>query len=301
MFAEGFANAQDLYRTDITRKDLHYQAYTTYNPANNRYYLWSVQVNEEADYRLEFDLGALDVMPGAQVQVKEVSMGRSGEITHQATLGADKTITFVQPRSSVCLISVPRNRVLTVSNYQALSDAYVRQGAFSAANFGDAPTLRVARSDNNSNNCMSFITFKVDKSAKDGCNKASLRVYGQRLSDHDYDEPFVVRVYGLVDDQWGEMDITAANAPAIHRTVSAVRNGVISVESPPVGHLTFTKDAGFSEIDVTYFLKDHQDEVVTFLLIRELRWPGENTDFSSALMTSREGDQGHVPRLQIQY
>ena len=301
MFAEGFANAQDLYKTDITKKDLHYQAYTTYNPVNQRYYIWSVQVNEEADYNLNFDLRALGVLPGAQVQVKEVSVGRFGEITHNVTLGADKTISFTQPRASVCLISVPGNKVLNVSNYSAISDASIRQGDFSAVNFGNKPTLHVARNINNSSNFISFIKFKVDKSIKDNCNKASLRMYGQRLSEYDYDEPSVVRVYGLADDKWEETEITAANAPAINRTVSAVRSGVISVESPPTGHLSFTKNAGFSEIDVTYFLKDHKDDVVTFLLIRELRWPGENTDFAGAKITAREGDKEQVPRLQIQY
>jgi hypothetical protein len=301
MFAEGFANAQDLYKTAITKKDLHYQAYTTYNPANQRYYIWSVQVNEEVDYNLKFDLSALGVLPGAQVLVKEVSAGRFGEITHNVTLGADKTVSFTQPRASVCLISVPKNKVLTVSNYSAIADASIRQGEFSSANFGNKPSLHVARKSNTSNNHISFIKFKVDKTIKDTCNKASLRMYGQRLSEYDFDEPYVVRVYGLVDDQWEEMGITAANAPAINRTVSAVRSGVISVESPPTGHMSLSKNAGFSEIDVTYFLKDHKDDVVTFLLIRELRWPGENTDFSGAQLTSREGDKEQVPRLQIQY
>ena len=122
-----------------------------------------------------------------------------------------------------------------------------------------------------------------------------------RLSEYDYDEPYVVRVYGLVDDQWEEMQITGENAPAVCRIVSAVRGGVISTESPPTGHMSFTKKAGYSEIDVTYFLKDHKDEELTFLLIRELRWPGENTNLASAKITSREGDKEQPPRLQIQH
>ena len=301
MFAEGFSNAQDLFKTEITKKDLHYQAHTTYNPVNQWYYIWSVQVNEENDYNLKFDLSALDVLPGAQVQVKEVSVGRFGEITHNVTLGSDKTINFTQPRSSVCLISVPRNKVLNVSNYSAISDASIRQGGFSKTNFGSEAALHVGRNESNDKNAISFLKFKVDKSAKEACNKASLRVYGQRLSEYDYDESYVVRVYGLIDDKWEEMQISATNAPAICRTVSAVRSGVISTESPPTGHMCFTKNAGYSEIDVTYFLKDHKDEEVTFLLIRELRWPGENTNLASAKITSREGDKEQAPRLQILY
>ena len=301
MFAEGFANAQDLLRTDVTKKDLHYQAYTTYNPVNQRYYIWSVQANEEVDYNLKFDLSTLDILPGAQAIVKEVSAGRFGEITHNVPIGTDKTISFTQPRASVCMISFPAKSVLKVASYSSISDATVRQGNFSSANFGNQPTLQVARNSDSNNNFISFIKFKVDKSKKDNCNKASLRVYGQRLSEHEYNDPFVVRVYGLVNDQWNEMELTAKNAPAVNHNVSAVRNGIISVESPPTGHMSFTKKSDFSEIDVTYFLKDHKDDVVTFLLIRELRWPGENTDFSGAKIVSREGDKGQAPRLQIHY
>ena len=301
MFAEGFSNAQDLFKTEITKKDLHYQAHTTYNPITQRYYIWSVQVNEENDYNLKFDLSALEVLPGAQVQVKEVSVGRFGEITHNVTLGSDKTISLTQPRASACLISVPRNKVLKVSNYSVISDASIRQGVFSKTNFGNEAALHVGRNEKNDNNAITYLKFKVDKSAKEACNKASLRVYGQRLSEYDYDEPYVVRVYGLVDDKWEEMQITGENAPAVCRTVSAVRGGVISTESPPTGHMSFTNKAGYSEIDVTYFLKDHKDEELTFLLIRELRWPGENTNLASAKITSREGDKEQAPRLQIQH
>ncbi len=301
MFAEGFSNAQDLYKTLITKKDLHYQAHTTYNPVNQRYYIWSVQVNEEVDYNLKFDFSALDVLPGAQVQVKEVSIGRFGEITHNIALGSDKSISFTQPRASVCLISVPRSKVLRASNYSPISDASIRQGKYSTTNFGDKPALQIGRNENNDNNFISYLKFKVDKSIKDNLNKASLRVHGQSLSEYEYDEPYVVRVYGLADDRWEEMGITAANAPAVNRTVSAVRSGVISVESPPTGHMSFTRNAGFSEIDVSHFLKNHKDDEVTFLLIRELRWPGENTNFSSAILSSREGNKEQAPRLQIQY
>ena len=58
---------------------------------------------------------------------------------------------------------------------------------------------------------------------------------------------------------------------------------------------------GFSEIDVTHFVREHADDELTFLLIRELKWPGEDTDFAGLELDAREGVADYAPRLQILY
>ena len=120
------------------------------------------------------------------------------------------------------------------------------------------------------------------------CDRPLLRLHGKRVTDYAFDDGTTFRVYGLSDDAWQELQLTVDNAPGVCRTVSAVKQGAITLSSPPVGHMSFTNGGGFSEIDVTTFVREHADNVLTFLLIRELKWPGEDTDFAGVELASRE-------------
>lgn len=83
--------------------------------------------------------------------------------------------------------------------------------------------------------------------------------HGQRKSDYIYDDSFTFRVYGATDDAWSEDNLTAENAPAVCHKVSAMRGTSISMDAPPVGHLSFSNMAGYSAIDVTRFVREHAD------------------------------------------
>lgn len=300
LFAEGFAGSQDLLETNIGCGDMHYQAYTTYNADRDTYYLWTVQVNEQADYTVELDLSDLDVKAGAPVSIREISAAKFGEVVYNGRLPDSRKITVTQPRASAWLVSVPKNRKVTVRNYPAVADATVKQGTSSKENAGSSPVLQVRRHSNSDMNRISYLKFIVDGEQQD-IERAYLRLHGKRVSEYAFDNPFTFRVYGLADDSWQELQLTADNAPAICRTVSATKRGAITLSSPPVGHLSFTDRGVFSEIDVTNFVREHADKELTFLLIRELKWPGEDTDFAGAELASREAGAALAPNLQILY
>ena len=300
LFAEGFSDEQDLLETSIRCGDMHYQAYTSYNTDDETYYLWSVQVNERVDYTVEIDLNGLDVAEGAPVIVKEVSAATFGEVVFNGRLPASRKITVTQPRSSAWLVSVPRARKLAEQSYRAVADATVKQGKYARENSGSSSKLQVRRHSNPDRNRVSFIRFALD-GTKRNIHRALLRLHGKRVSDYAFDDSYTFRVYGLTDDTWQELELTADNAPGVCRTVSATARGAITLSSPPVGHMTFTGQGGFSEIDVTDFVREHADNELTFLLIRELKWPGEDTDFAVVELASREASPDYVPRLQILY
>ena len=299
LFAEGFSNGHPLLKTEIDCDDMHFQAYTSYNTTNETYYLWTVQPNDSVNYEVGLDLSKLDVSPGAKVVVREVSDGAFGEVIFEGALPVNRRLRLMQPKQSAWLISIPKNRVHATKNYAPIADTSVRQGSYSENNYGNKSTLRVQRHSQSDNNHISFIKFKIDDIPKDDIHKVLLRMHGRRLSEHDFNDSFVFRVYGMVEDDWKELEMNAKNAPGVYNTVSAVRRGIASIEAPPVGHMSFTNQPGFSEIDVTNFVKEHKDQELTFLLIRELKLPDENTDFDWAELDSREGNTSLAPRLQI--
>ncbi len=299
LFAEGFSNGHPLLKTDVDCSDMHFQAYTSYNPKNETYFLWTVQPNDSSNYEVEIDLSKLDVNSGAKVVVKEISDGSFGEVIFQGALPENRKFRAIQPKESAWLVSVPKNKVHATKDYAPIADTTVRQGQFAAKNFGSEPSLKVRRCSKSDNSHISFIRFKIDDTPGKDVHRALLRVHGRRRSDYDFDDSFVFRIYGMVEDDWQELETNANNAPGICKTVSAVRRGVTTIEAPPVGHMSFTNKPGFSEIDVTNFVKEHKGQELTFLLIRELKLPGENTDFDWAELDSREGRKDLAPRLQI--
>jgi hypothetical protein len=179
-----------------------------------------------------------------------------------------------------------------------VADATLRQGKDSGKNFGKEKTLAVQRHSNPDNNQIAFLQFNLGGIRQEKIHRALLRVHGPRKSDCAYDDSFAFRVYGSTEDGWGEADLQGENAPAVCRSVSAMRGESISMEAPPVGHVSFSNKAGYAEIDVTRWVREHADRELTFVLIREVNGPGENTDVARVGLDSRESAEALAPRLE---
>lgn len=300
LFAEGFPDQRDLLKTRVDCADRNFAAFTCIEPVEKTYYLWMVQPNDYLDYGVQLDLSSLDVLPGAPVLVREVSGGSFGEAVFSGPLPENRILKLTQPRASVWLVSVPAGRKLASKTCLPVADATIRQGKDSGKNFGKEKTLAVQRHSNPGNNQITFLKFNLGEIKQDKVYRAMLRVHGQRKSDYAYDDTFTFRVYGTTEDGWSEAGLKAENAPAVCRNVSAMRGESITLESPPVGHMSFSNKAGFSEIDVTRFVREHADKELTFVLIREVNWPGENTDFARVELDSRESAEDLAPRLEVE-
>jgi hypothetical protein len=220
-------------------------------------------------------------------------------VVFSGPLPEDRTLRLTQPRASVWLASVPAGRKPATRTLLPAADATLRQGKDSGRNFGKEKILAVQRHSNPDNNRITFLKFDLGEIRREKVYRARLRVHGRRKSDYVYDDSFTFRVYGSTDDGWSETELKAENAPAVCRRVSAMRGESISTEAPPVGHLSFSNKAGHSEIDVTRFVREHADKELTFVLIREVNWPGENTDFARVELDSRESAEDLAPRLEV--
>jgi uncharacterized delta-60 repeat protein len=118
------------------------------------------------------------------------------------------------------------------------ADAYVRDGASAATNFGTGPELLVKRSGTVGNSREAYLRF--DLSAVPTVASATLRLFG-KLSN-TVNPSVVTTVYSAADTTWGESAITWNNKPAAGTT----SRGTITV-----GGTT----ARWYELDLTSFLK----------------------------------------------
>lgn len=298
LFSRGFHGSRPLLKTEIACSDPEYRSWTTFDEESGRYYIWSVQVDEFANYELEFDLGKLDLPPDALVTAEMVSEAHHGEVTLATTLPEDRKIRLQQPPQSAMLLTLHK-RPLKKETIYPEADATVFQGEKSKENFGKESRLLVGRNTQSGANKISFLKFKLPEGSLD-VQRAVLELHGQSNSAHACDGGFLLRVYAVQEAEWDESGISADNAPNVCKTVSALNK--VDLENRPVGHVTCSGTPSKLMVDLTGLVrearKNSKDEV-DLVLIKEVHWPGENTDHISAAISSREAGQELSPKLYV--
>lgn len=299
LFSKGFHGSRPLLQTEIDCTDLEYRAWTAYDEASQRFFIWSVQTNEHEGYTLEFDLSALGLPAGALITAETVSGGRHGEVTTVLTLPESHRVRVSQAPLSGMLLTI-HAQPLTRQALAPVADATVIQGDAAATNFGEEAWLRVGRQTSEAGAPASQITFLTFERPEGGnaIKRAVLTLHGQSTATHAYDGGFLFRVYAVPETGWEEKTLTAANAPNLCRTVSAVK--AVDLEHFPVGHATCFREPATVSVDVTQAVEDARVDgrrEVSLMLIRESHWPDERTNDVSAIFASREAGPERAPTL----
>ena len=298
LFSKGFHGGRPLLKTDVACSDPEYRSWTTYDEESQRFFIWSTQPSDFQGYEIEFDFSRLNIPHGALVTAELVSGARHGEVICGVALPASQKLRLHQPPKSGMLITI-QAQPLTHEVVSPVADATVQQGDQAETNFGHAPQLSVGRHSQSDQNRMSFLKFQLpDEPA--AITHAMLQLHGQSISRHAYDGGFLFRVYAVSEDAWTEEQLTAANAPNVFRTVSALKQ--VDLEHYPVGHATCFHEPSDMGITVTQAVQEAQRagrEHLSLVLIREQYWPGEQTDDVSAVFAARESGGGHGPALHL--
>jgi len=298
LFGRGFHGSRPLLQTDIACSDSEYRSWTTFDEDEGRFYIWSVQANDLESYELEFDLSHLELPPDALITAEKVSGACHGEVTRIMTLPEDGKIRIHQAPESAVLLTAHQRPIARKTIYPE-ADAMVMQGENSQRNFGAETRLEVGRHSNSDHNKISFLTFELPEGERP-VQRAVLELHGHTQNTHAYDGGFLFRVYAVDDGEWDEQTLTAENAPNINRTVSALQK--IDANNYPVGHLTAYNNASTLRVDVTRAVRDAQKKhrgVLRFILIREIHWPGEDTNKGFASLASREAGDDLAPKLHL--
>ena len=294
LFAEGFAHARPLLDPGCRSADINVIPLCSRDPATGRIHLWLPQPNSRADYPLTVDLRGLGIPAGALLQIKEVSATRFGETVQRLPV-TDQPLALTQPRDSVWLIGVePRPSRMEILPPEA--DGEVRQGAEAERCFGGTPVMGV-RQGSDGNNRISFIRFRLPADLAT-VRRVLLRIRGR--AEGPAGEAFDHLVYGTPAADWDEQTLNARQAPAVCRTVSAVSK--VDLDTRPVGHLSFMPGAAARTawLDVTDYVTGYPGAAVTFVLIKEKKYPDD--DFracSTSFATREEAQESHRPALEV--
>lgn len=298
LFGKGFHGSRPLLKTGVQSTDTQFRAWTSHDPESQRFYIWSVQVNEHEEYLVEFDLNSLGLPAGSLVTAEAVSGALHGEMTFAVPLPESGKIHLRQAPKSAVLLTV-HARPLVRETFTPTADATVVQGGDSDRNFGGEAVLEVGRHSDTDRNRISFLSFEVPE-AGEPVERAVLELKGHSASTDAYDGGFLFRVYAIGERDWNEHTITAGNAPNVHRTVSLLKE--VNLDNYPVGHVTAFQTPSSLKVDATVAIREAQVEgrnSLTFVLIREVHLPGENTDDLSARISSREAGGDTSPALHL--
>lgn len=298
LFTRGFHGSRPLLATAIDCSDSRYQVYTAHDPESGRIHIWSVQVSDHQAYELEFDLGKLKLPDGAAVMAEAVSEAKHGEVVALMELPADRKVRIRQPAQSAMLLTVSTKARLS-HVLEPVADSTVGQGKEAGANKGGEDWLGVRRHSDNNRNAISYIKFELPEDAGN-VGEAVLELSGQSEATRAYDGGFLIRAYVLADNLWEESKVTGENAPNLYRTVSSAVQ--VNLENYPAGHLTSYKTPAAMATRVTDAVREaigRGQKFISFMLIREMHWTGENTDDAHARLASRESGATQSPKLRL--
>jgi len=309
LLTKGFVGSQLLLQEPThSVNDLDVSA--SYNPSEGRYYVLSAN-ERTSDRTLTFNLSSLNIETGAIVQVEEVSEGNIAEVTQRIPIPANGQITFEQTRESVVLLSVSEvaGSLLDIA---PTDDATVRSANNSNRNFGDSNNVFVRNivnaNDDASGRSVGLLQFDVSGFENDLVGRAVIEVNGE--VDEGNAEFVTAHVFAISGDDWDQDNVTWNDVnnlldPSQQGTQALIAdNFVTGVSSTAefLGHLTFSQDYGPVALDVTDYLSESSDSELRLLIVREIRFDGENADRSDGAVRfdSTEDVDGLGPRLFLE-
>ncbi len=302
LFAKGFAGERDRYSTSVPEVDTTsgassrtYLASSSYDPAMGNYYVFTTNMATSANTGV-LDLSAWNVQPGTYVSIEEVSTRRYGEVSQLVQVPANRKLTLTQPGQSVWLATIPQGQAVAPTTINASADAYVENSETSSSarstNFGAATTGSVGRSSTTlTNDYATYLKFNLGSTQPNGVERAILKVDGHNGVDGDIAS---FHVYGILNDSWTENGISWITAPDLSSTDSKMLN--VGTDAFPVGHLTFDGPQSTAMLDVTDFVRRHPDLVLSFVLVREQTFTGDEDNNRVDLSMRESGD---APQLIV--
>lgn len=307
LFAKGFKGSKSLLATPSAsgsgNEELQLSA--SRDEKAGRYYLLSANTDENSSVALDLDLKRWNVAPGTTVTVEEVSKKRHVEVTQLVSVPESGVLSLAQPAESTWLLMMPEGGPRQQVALTAIDDAMVKSGSNVNRNYGSSQNLWAKNEPTNASaRNVSFLKFDLNSIDTSTIDQAILQVMGK---DSLSSNGVVAHVYGIMDDSWEEETITWSNAPNLAESQGVVDgiedNFIEGVGSSAkfVGHLTSSPVKEYLRLDVSDFLRDHGDQLVSLLVTREVRWDGENVDddLGALQMASKEREDGVAPQLLL--
>ena len=313
LFTKGFAGGHDLLDTSETTNNL--DVATSYHQEKDMFFILSANESSGTDRNLAFDLSALGIETGAMVQIEEVAEGHLAEVTLRVPLPSNGIISFEQERESVLLLSVARTAADQEVTLTPTVDATVRSGNSSDNNLNGSNNINVrnVRSAAGVNGrAAGLIQFDGSSiTSSTAVERAVLRVHGEISEGSSATDHVITHVYGIFEDDWAANngnDVTwdSVNNLAVSLgDATLIRDNFVSgigQTAEFLGHLTFSGDTEDIQLDVSEYVQQAAGQNIQFLIVREVRFDGEDVDRSvgATRMDSTENASGMGPQLLLE-
>jgi hypothetical protein len=270
LFAKGFKNQMPLLKTEASVVDAGLDTYTSYNAAQQTYYMWLVQ-RGEFNYHTKINLSGLPLTIRAPVIAETVSDKNYGGVTGVYSLNTHKTVDLNLAPQSVTLLTIPVNATVQKLIYPA-GDAMVSCGKNSAINYGSNNRLSVALNAADPGlNKVAYIDFNIQNTVN--ARRVILKVNGKVADDKGI---YRLHVYAIPGKGWDQHKLIWKTAPQLD-TKEALIHGV-GRQAHIAGEIAFDNKESYHSLDVTNIIKNYPAKHITFILVRETRELGDDLD-----------------------
>jgi hypothetical protein len=278
LFAKGFKEQRPLLLTKSTVKDNGLDHYTSYDEKSGNYYIWLVQ-RGLFDYKLKIDLSALKLRVGTPVIAETVDEFNYGEVTDLHTLSPSNPLAFNLKKQSVVLLTIPAGGQLVKTNKTATSAATVT-GPNGSESMKSRPGLYVElNAAAPAKNKVAYLQFNLTGQDQKEVKLALLELKGKV---NEGKERFRIHVYAFASDKIDPKILDWQNAPYLDSKEALIKK--VGLDVAMAGELSFSETDELHRLDVTKIVNKNKGRHLTFVLIRETRQLGDDSDKNRSLI-----------------
>ncbi|MGI8966927.1 MAG: DUF7594 domain-containing protein [Limisphaerales bacterium] len=309
LFYKAFAPGHDRLKTVSDTSTTSMEAHTSYDPIRRRYFVYAANVSS-ASVTINVDLTALNIPAANKILVEEVSESSYGSGKTWTNLSAGPILSTTQAGYTVLLYTIPLDPQQSEQIISASEDAQVKDGVNSGVNYGAATTM-TARNDTatRDNRSAGLVKFQLPVLTRTNVQYAVLSLSASTVSATATAQ---AHVYGLDNNNWAQGTVTWTTAPNLLGNIAAgalIKNNFINDlggTAHVVGQVVVSfPTASEKLIDVTDFIRNGTNSIVSFLTSQDPRWDTELPSQASGdtqidgvkIVTSDGGSTG--PRLRL--
>lgn len=305
LFAEGFAGARPrLAATAQVGGDPSYAAYAALNPERNRHALWLPQTSDWVDYHTTIDYSEWVGSAGGLVTIREVSETHFGDVVYRGPLGEDGTLTRLQPRSSLWMVTLEPDVEQQPERVFPLDWAQIGLGRWAEARLPVGSQMVVSQNTRDlDRNRAVYLKYDLSSIPSGRTAAVLLRIHGWWETDGGADpggppvesDRFTLHAYGLETHEWEGGTLTGAEAPNFGRADSLV----FGDGARPLAVMSFGREDAVVTADVTDWFRRHGGDRSTLVLVRERRHENEIADTDYVRIHAPEGSRERGPHLEV--
>lgn len=288
LFAKGFKEQRNLYRTEISEEHPGLDACTSYDAESGNHYIWLVQ-RSPFKYKFKIDVSALQIPEGTPVIAEAAGPHHYGEVAEITQIQNKGIFEIDLPGQTVMLITIPAGDKMNKKTIKPAS-AYTVSGKTNSSSINEESLKIALDASDLENNKVTYVHFNLSEHLNINNSQLSLLEVSGFVDKGE--KPMRIHVYGFPSSGKENKNISWGNAPNLDTREALVKN--VGKDVFFVGQIAFDREQRTHYLDVTRHLKKYPDGIA-FILIREIRHMGDYGDKGrNVVMSSAHSEKSPV-------